>query len=535
MLKISDKIRIGVIYMNETKNNRNINIDLVRGIAILVILIYHIYCVTKIGFKYEIINSIISMGGELGVTIFFILSGYGIYKLLNKNMTYKEYLVGRLKKLLPHYYISLFLIIVLTPAAIYLSIDGIINIVSHGFLFHNLFYNTHGSISGVCWTMGVIFQFYLIAPFLKKILDKRPLCTIIGSILISFIIKYILFIYIFPSNNADSMYYFIYGRQLFTSIESFIFGMLISKYEKCSIKKNYLWILLTLIMLLLNIIFILYGSNYGLTNPIQIYSSNIKGVIYSIVFSALLFGLIYSFSQIKLNATFIDKYLLFIAKHEYSIYIWHLLIITNLYSNCKKIADIFALSPILGYILFSIIVIALCVLIDVIVSSINIDDVCKKIKHYSKSVFRLVVIAFVLYVTYRIYPLINEITDNFNNSTLNSCDAICEIEKKYYEKTNCKDRVCKYLLIDNLSDGFLNYYKLRYKLSPNIPYDFNNNNYVINNGTDSEFYNYIINLDCDYVIIMSSERLERLGYETKEIYIINKKSQDIDNLLMEVE
>jgi peptidoglycan/LPS O-acetylase OafA/YrhL len=61
---------------------RNKNIDIIRAFAILMVLIYHIYAITGIATKNNIIDTFLIYGGVVGVCIFFILSGFGIYNLL---------------------------------------------------------------------------------------------------------------------------------------------------------------------------------------------------------------------------------------------------------------------------------------------------------------------------------------------------------------------------------------------------------------------------------------------------------------------
>ena len=65
---------------------RNYNIDLIRAMALLLVIVYHSWVVCgSQPISWPIINTIIILGGELGVTAFFILSGYGIYCSLNRS------------------------------------------------------------------------------------------------------------------------------------------------------------------------------------------------------------------------------------------------------------------------------------------------------------------------------------------------------------------------------------------------------------------------------------------------------------------
>ena len=60
--------------------DRITNIDKLRGAACLLIVLFHIYALTGlVPINIPYIENIIKAGGEIGVTTFFLLSGYGIY------------------------------------------------------------------------------------------------------------------------------------------------------------------------------------------------------------------------------------------------------------------------------------------------------------------------------------------------------------------------------------------------------------------------------------------------------------------------
>ena len=59
---------------------RNKNLDIVRAIATLLVVIYHSWVLAgQADFRMPFVRVVIPLGGELGVTSFFLLSGYGIY------------------------------------------------------------------------------------------------------------------------------------------------------------------------------------------------------------------------------------------------------------------------------------------------------------------------------------------------------------------------------------------------------------------------------------------------------------------------
>ena len=59
---------------------RNKGLDIVRAFAVMAVLIYHFYVLVDNTryLSYPLLHKLISIGGEVGVTLFFIISGYGI-------------------------------------------------------------------------------------------------------------------------------------------------------------------------------------------------------------------------------------------------------------------------------------------------------------------------------------------------------------------------------------------------------------------------------------------------------------------------
>ena len=183
---------------------RNKGIDVMRAGAIIAVLIYHFYVLTG-GNRYEgclAIHNLINTGGEIGVTLFFIISGYGIFLSIDRQkeknfFSVKKFFEKRCIRILPQYYLSLLIIIFIGPQAATLGKAGVFGIITHALLIHNFFPSTCGSISTVLWTMGVIFQFYLVSIALYKLVKKNPVLTTIGSIVFTILCKIIIFHFIF--------------------------------------------------------------------------------------------------------------------------------------------------------------------------------------------------------------------------------------------------------------------------------------------------------------------------------------------------
>lgn len=148
--------------------NRNINLDILRIFAALMVLTVHIT-----GFSI----------GAYGVQLFFVLSGYLAFASLYRNDSIKVYYKKRMQKIFPTYYVCLALLYL---GDLVLSVYGSpVKDVLNGqcgfrFLRYVFFiqcltptdnwnmWNNHGAL----WTMSSFAVFYIMAPFLYKALNR---------------------------------------------------------------------------------------------------------------------------------------------------------------------------------------------------------------------------------------------------------------------------------------------------------------------------------------------------------------------------
>ena len=358
---------------------RNNNIDILRTFSIILIIVYHIYAIFNIK-TTKIIDCFISLGGEVGVTAFFVLSGISIYFSLNRDhSSFKKYIKKRMIRILPQYYINILIVLFLISGGTYLAVNHLGDIVTHIFLIHTLFYSYHGSINGVLWTIGVIWWFYILAFFIFKAFCKYPKTFLFGSIALTIISKIIIF-NIIADKNLDSIYYFIYGRQLITTIDNFIVGMFLGKLitENKENKYNNLNIMFSSLLLIGWILIASNPINNALNINMYLHDNNILNYIYHTVLALLIGYFFLYFTKIKFNTqSIINKIIIFIAKHQYGLYIWHLLIILSI-KDSPIIAHINTNYSILLYPILFIIIVPICLLLDTIIDSYDYEKILKK-------------------------------------------------------------------------------------------------------------------------------------------------------------
>ena len=308
---------------------KNLHIEILRSVALLFVIIYHIQILLgEQIFNNYYFNMLIKFGGEIGVTMFFIISGFCIfksidYKITKKQFNYKSYLKSRFLKIAIPYYFCLIVALTITGSASYLSKKGLFDIFTHLTFTHNFFVSTHGSINGALWTMGTFLQFYLIAPILYKYFKKNPNKTLLITFLVTICSKCIIYSTLNKLGVSGS-YYFVYGRQLITALDNFAIGMYLSNFNKMIIKDKKINLSLLFVGIILVMLYIYFGSTKG------IYSNTFIGYVYHSLFALLLAFDFKIYMNIDFNINnIINKLLLLIGKYEYEIYLWHFILIAN--------------------------------------------------------------------------------------------------------------------------------------------------------------------------------------------------------------
>ena len=168
----------------------------------------------------------IAQYGFAGVEIFMFVSGLGLYYSLEKDHHLIHFYRKRLLRIFPTYYIlGIF-------ASIFLFSDNLLT-----YLFR---YTTIGFWIGREyweWYIPSLVVLYIIAPFLKTLIDKHKYLTI--GIFTVIILG--LALYLIDKEQMDRSHFFFLYR-----IPAFIFGMICANWVKNSISSKYFFIILAL-------------------------------------------------------------------------------------------------------------------------------------------------------------------------------------------------------------------------------------------------------------------------------------------------
>ena len=294
---------------------RRTDIDTLRGISVISVIIFHI-------------NNSFFPYGYLGVDLFFVISGYVISKSIassfkNRNFSFYKFYLKRIKRILPALLLVL-LISLISAAIILLSADlkrfSESLIASLGFVSNFYFWLTGGYFSTNdqlkpilhLWSLSVEEQFYLFFPiflfFLYRFFNQLKY-YLIGIILVS-IISFSLNLYFI--SHSDTVFFLFPAR-----IWQFGIGASLALSPKLKIKN--LWV--DTIYLILAAFLIIYNF----LNTVEFLPD---ATLMCIGLGLILFkkinekNFLYNFFKIKP--------LIFTGLISYSLYLWHWPIISFL-------------------------------------------------------------------------------------------------------------------------------------------------------------------------------------------------------------
>lgn len=310
--------------------NYKYELDSVRGFAVLIVCIVHFYTVNEnvllnSNYYLGLITFKMSSLGTKGVELFFILSGYLITRILLASKSSSHYFFNfytrRFLRIFPLYYLVLFLCFIIYPIFYTVPAEAL-NVIDNQWKLWAYISNTHFinyvmwdvdlfPNFGHFWSLSVEEHFYLVWPFLvfyvpKKYLLKTMVLISIFSLSTWFLGQYIEFLSWTSIQYAASLslggivaYYENFDKQ---KLDKFV-----------NFSRKYFFILV--------FIFLLFGflpRSLGYEREILIH-------FYSLfVFLALL--LIAIFNNNKENKFFNSKFLIFIGKISYGLYVFHALL-----------------------------------------------------------------------------------------------------------------------------------------------------------------------------------------------------------------
>lgn len=336
------------------KNSRLFGLDLLRTIAVLLVLLAH--TIPYIG-KSQFINSISFFSAIIGVEFFFVLSGFLIGTILlkmhdqNKKTdinTIKIFWIRRWFRTLPNYY----LILIISAILFYLLTKQFIFSTLYGLSFFVFLQNFSSEFTnyffGVSWSLVVEEWFYLLFPLLLFVIQfifpskkKSFFLTLLLFILIPLFIK----IYL-ASFDYKIAWDAGYRKIAVLRLDAISFGVLIAYlnyYKETVLEKRKLLFLFfgSFLFIILNILlYNLQIVNYDFENAKQLIDPGIFMKTFFFSFMSFSIALLIPFLlSIKIKEkSYIYRGVNFISLISYSIYLSHplyIFVITYIFAKFK--------------------------------------------------------------------------------------------------------------------------------------------------------------------------------------------------------
>lgn len=324
----------------ETK--KNLEIQSLRGIAIIAVLFYHLSLLTPYLNKAHLMNS-----GHLGVEMFFLLSGYLIAKTLHDNhFSPRHFLIRRFFRLDPTLlFVLLFITVTHLVLSRYAPSDDMYKLLFGN--FHSLLENCRNVLLGVnsifhtkhhiymlgqFWSLAVEFQFYMtifvvllilhLICYLRKLDAETDNNFISKFLLVLALTVYLLIIYkritvaigikwdnpviaylrdmrfdcialgfllyYIPKKNLTFLRYLPVILNKFYMCIPFIAGMFFCNFPTPSPWINILVIPLAQVFFSLTLLLAL-ENKLGITNPVLVHIGDLSYVIYIIHYAILVY------------------------------------------------------------------------------------------------------------------------------------------------------------------------------------------------------------------------------------------------------
>jgi peptidoglycan/LPS O-acetylase OafA/YrhL len=196
-------------------------LDAVRALAAIGVVLTHVAAVLVfrgVPLRWAAI-------GDAGVLVFFVLSGYLIASsvLRPTRFSARGYMIRRALRILPLYYASMLVALVLIDPTPLLSGPGRADVAMHVFLLHGLSRGMRYSIAGIWWTLTVEWLFYSFMAIVAPVFRRPPYGWLIaiGMVLLGGVWRLVVFET--STSGADSAYLV---QQLPGAADLFGIGML---------------------------------------------------------------------------------------------------------------------------------------------------------------------------------------------------------------------------------------------------------------------------------------------------------------------
>ena len=293
-------------------------LDVVRGIAILSVLIYHGF---EWSYDFHAFHGLmrawvwVTSSGWLGVNLFFVLSGFLITGILLDSKTrpdyYRRFYVRRALRILPAYYAILLLLAILRQS-------------SRAFLVMSFFYLSNSTTIwgiprdyGVLWSLAVEEHFYLLWPAIVRKLSRKHLeyCAI-ALILVTPAIRGVAFVLGFTEGLKHYTWFVSDALAVGASMA------LLLRRPSANPKAVRLW---AMVVLLVSMMVLAVGAPFGILTQTRLLGAALQVVPWNCAFASFIaFAILIGTGTWK--TVFLRPSLIFLGYVSYGLYLIHILV-----------------------------------------------------------------------------------------------------------------------------------------------------------------------------------------------------------------
>lgn len=305
------------------------NLDGVRAVAALMVMFYHSF--RNINSDNTVLRFLsgVSDFGQTGVTLFFVLSGFLITRILLKTKEgdgyFKNFYMRRIVRIFPLYYLFLVLYYILAPYLLELEKPSIYRVFYYFAYLQNVARTFEWNSMGPhhFWSLAVEEHFYLFWPLAVYLLTKKGLARFaLGIVVFAMILRAIML------QMGYSVFIF-----TFTRFDALALGALLALLELKNAfrQENAKKFALLLIALLIPIL-ILWVFYSGAGND---FVQNLRYLLLALTFFGFIGMLLCLGENHILNRILNTGFLSYTGRISYGIYVYHPLI----YLICLKYMD----------------------------------------------------------------------------------------------------------------------------------------------------------------------------------------------------
>lgn len=303
--------------MNSKSISHIKSLDGLRAIAALMVMFFHFFQnLTFSDTTFSIIKKISSFG-QTGVSLFFVLSGFLITRILIRDKTNDNYLLNfylrRSLRIFPLYYLYLALIFFIIPLVEGSNIPDFSKQIYHWVYLQDFAITFEWSHAGPLhfWSLAVEEHFYLFFPLLVYYLKENQLVIALFGIMLSSILMRIIL-----NHYNYEVFYFTFTRMDELAFGGYLAVLEMKKKLTPENSKKFIYLLVVTILPLI-VLWIIFSSQAN--TVMQVVKFTLIGLFY--------FGIIGFFVSVRhnhiLNSFLTSNFLTFTGKISYGLYVYH--------------------------------------------------------------------------------------------------------------------------------------------------------------------------------------------------------------------